>query len=148
MLSLQMDSWARATSYTELETYVDGPVTACQKWLRRAIEHQWYDKLERLWLTQNDPTWREGKPFPVAVKHEWRQIRTADWYELIRAVAAAYDSGNGYVDKSKAYEMVQKGQATHFDPKELEILQLARTAAIKQFQQKELKVAPTDTSTA
>jgi len=146
MLSLQMDSWSRATSYTELETYVDGAVTACQRWLRRAVEHQWYDKLERLWLIQNDPGWRESKPFPVAVKHEWRQIRTADWYEMIRAIALAYNGGNGYVDQTKAYEMMQKGQATQFDPKELEIKQLARTAAVKEFQKREIKVAPDGSS--
>lgn len=148
MLSLQMDSWSRATSYTELETYVDGAVTACQRWLRRAVEHQWYDKLERLWLPQNDPAWKEGAPFPVAVKHEWRQIRTADWYEMIRSVALAYNGGSGYADQEKCYEMMQKGQATQFDPKELEVKMLARTAAIREFPKRELKVAPDGSASA
>jgi hypothetical protein len=146
MLSLQMDSWARATAFAELETYIDGPVTACQKWLKRALEHQWYAKLESLWLAQNDPGWSEGDPFPVTIKHEWRQIRTADWFQLVTTVAAAYDSGNGFADQQKCFEMMARGQATHFDPKELEVKQLAMTSAIKQFPQKQIQVAPDGTS--
>jgi hypothetical protein len=142
MLSLQMDSWARATSYTELETYVDGIVTSTQKWLKRAIEHQWYLKLTKLWLTQNAP-WSERVPLPIMVKHQWRQIRTADWFEQVRAAAAAYNGGMGFADKKKCYEMMQKGQATQFDPKELELQQLAMRSAIKQFPVKEIKVPPT-----
>jgi hypothetical protein len=141
MLSLQMDSWARATSYTELETYVDGVVTATQKWLGREIEHQWYRKLTDLWGEQNDPSYDATSP-PIAVKHQWRQIRTADWYEMIKAIALAYNGGNGFADQKKSYEMMQKGQATAFDPKELELRQLAQQKAMREFQQKEVKVAP------
>jgi hypothetical protein len=142
MLSLQMDSWARATSYTELETYVDGIVTATQRWLRRAVEKQWYLKLTKLWLSQNDPSWSEGDPFPIAVKHVWRQIRTSDIYEMVHAAAEMFAQGSGFGDREKVYEFMQKGLATNWDPKQLTVNQNAMITASKQFPTKEVKVAP------
>jgi hypothetical protein len=146
MLSLQMDSWARATSYTELETYVDGVVTATQRWLRRAVEKQWYLKLTKLWLQQNDPSWSEGSPLPIAVKHVWRQIRTSDIYEMVHAAAEMYAQGSGFANQEKAYEFMQKGLAVDWDPKQLAVKKAAMIAATKQFPMKEVKVAPTGTS--
>lgn len=108
----------RATAYAELEAFVDGPVTDVQRWLKRELERQWYDEITREWLTRNKAL-RKGQPLPVLVKHRWREIRTSDWFELIRAIAEAYANGQGFIDQVKAYELARDGTAAHFDPEEL-----------------------------
>jgi len=132
----------RATAYAELEAFVDGPITATQRWLKRALERQWYLKLTKLWLSQNDPSWTEKKPLPICVKHVWRQIRTSDTYDMIHAAAEMFAQGSGFGDQEKAYEFMQKGGATDWDPKQLEVNRSAIIAAIKQFPTKELKGTP------
>jgi len=143
MLNLEYQGWNRATSYTELETFVDGPVTKDQKALVRAVEQQWYNKLTFLYLSENDASWSEGDPFPVRARLRPRQIRTSDMLEWIKVVAAAYNGGNGFIDELKAYEMMQKGTATPFDKKEIEERQNATVRAVREFKQKEMQV-PTD----
>jgi hypothetical protein len=32
-----------ATSYAELEAFVEGPITDDQRWEKRIVEAQWYD---------------------------------------------------------------------------------------------------------
>ncbi|MGD0175815.1 MAG: hypothetical protein ABSC50_03200 [Candidatus Bathyarchaeia archaeon] len=104
----------RATSYTQLESFVDGPITDIQRWIQRVVEQQWYDPLTRLYLKTPN-----GQDPPVRVRHRWREIRTTDFFQLLTAVAAAYDGGLGMVDKEKAYELMRDGASAKFDPAEL-----------------------------
>jgi hypothetical protein len=104
----------RATAYAELEAFIEGPVTDIQRILKRTLEAQWYPRLVRQALKVNSHN------LPVVVKHRWRQIRTADWFELVRAASQAYDGGKGWVDRKKIYEMMRDGTATRFDPAEIE----------------------------
>ncbi|MEM3381429.1 MAG: phage portal protein [Candidatus Bathyarchaeia archaeon] len=104
----------RATAYAELEAYIEGPVTDIQRILKRTLEAQWYPKLVKQALKIN------GDNLPVTVKHRWRQIRTADWFELVRAVSQAYDGGKGWADRKKIYEIMRDGTAAGFDPAEIQ----------------------------
>ncbi|MEM3017949.1 MAG: hypothetical protein QXO25_03615, partial [Candidatus Bathyarchaeia archaeon] len=105
----------RATAYAELEAFVDGPITEIQRMLKRNVEAQWYERLARQALKI------KNGDLPVLVKHRWRQIRTADWFELIKAVSQAYEGGMGWADRRKIYEIMRDGTAASFDPAELEM---------------------------
>jgi hypothetical protein len=109
------ESVNRATSYTQLESFVDGPVTDIQRWIQRVVEQQWYEPLTRAYLKVPD-----GQDPPVRVRHRWREIRTTDFFQLLTAVAAAYDGGLGMINRQKAYELMRDGPAARFDPAELE----------------------------
>lgn len=104
----------RATAEKELEGFVDGPVTDDQRWLKRVIEKQWYDRLTRQFLQL-----KPEDPLPVRVVHRWRQIRTEDWLALIDTGTKAYANGQGPVSKEKFYELMRDGKATTFDPAEV-----------------------------
>jgi hypothetical protein len=54
------------------------------------------------------------EPLPVALKHVWREPRTADWYELMKAVSIAYNGGNGWINDEKAWEVMMKGKSADF----------------------------------
>lgn len=105
----------RATSYSQLEAFVDGPITDVQTWEGETVEEQWYTPLTRAFLKTP-----EGQYPLVRVRHRWREIRTSDFFALITAVATAYDGGLGYIDKEKAYELMRDGPSARFDPAELE----------------------------
>jgi hypothetical protein len=51
---------------------------------------------------------------PVKLNHVWRETRTADWFELFKAVSLAYNGGTGWVSTEKAYEVMSKGKSTDF----------------------------------
>jgi hypothetical protein len=104
----------RATAYAELEAFVEGPVTDDQRWEKRIVESQWYDRLTRQFLQL-----KPEDPLPMRVVHRWRQIRTADWLEVLDAATKAYAEGMGPIDRAKFYELMRDGQATKFDPEEL-----------------------------
>ena len=104
----------RATADKELEGFVEGPVTDDQRWLKRTIETQWYERLTRQFLSL-----KPEDPLPVRVVHRWRQIRVADWLSLIDAATKAYGEGRGPLGQAKVYELLRDGQATTFDPKEV-----------------------------
>jgi hypothetical protein len=104
----------RATSYTQLESFVDGPITDIQRWIGRVVEQQWYVPLTRQYLKVP-----EGQDPPVRVRHRWREIRTTDFFQLVTAVAAAYDGGLGFIDKEMAYTLMRDGPGAKFDPAEL-----------------------------
>jgi hypothetical protein len=108
------ESVNRATSYSQLEAFVDGPITDLQRWLGRDVEEQWYVPLTRAF--KKIP---EGQELDVRVRHRWREIRTSDFYQLVTAAAAAYDGGLGFVDREKAYELMRDGPRAKFDPGEL-----------------------------
>ncbi|MGQ9543693.1 MAG: phage portal protein [Candidatus Bathyarchaeia archaeon] len=104
----------RATAYAELEAFIDGPITDIQRILKRTLEAQWYPRIIKQTLKINS-----GDP-PIQVKHKWREIRTADWFELVKTVNQAYSEGRGWADRKKIYEMMRDGKATSFDPAELQ----------------------------
>jgi hypothetical protein len=104
----------RATAEKELEAFVEGPVTDDQRWLKRIVETQWYERLTRQFLQL-----KPEDSLPVRVVHRWRQIRIADWLSLIDTATKAYSDGRGPLDRAKVYELLRDGEATTFDPKEV-----------------------------
>ena len=106
----------RATAYAELEAYVQGPITHIQRYFKREIEAQWYDRWTRKILEDEDKAVPEGELPPVLVKHRWNPVRVSDVYEMAKAVAVLYGRGQGPIgDKlEKAWEMMG------WDPSELE----------------------------
>jgi len=104
----------RATAEKELEGFVGGPVTDDQRWLKRIIETQWYDRLARQFLQL-----KPEDPLPVRVVHRWRQIRTEDWLNMLDEAIKGYGEGRGPLSLPKFYELMRDGRATTFDPKEV-----------------------------
>jgi hypothetical protein len=104
----------RATADREMEAFVEGPVTDDQRWLKRILETQWYERLTRQFLSL-----KPEDPLPVRVVHRWRQIRVTDWLALIDAGVKGYGEGRGPLPREKVYELLRDGQATTFDPKEV-----------------------------
>ena len=103
----------RATAEKELEGFVEGPVTDDQRWLRRIMEAQWYDRLTRQFLQL-----KPDEPLPVRVVHRWRQIRVEDWLAMIDTATKAHGEGRGWLGLRKLYEFLRDGRATKFDPAE------------------------------
>jgi hypothetical protein len=106
----------RATSYSQLEAFVDGPITDIQRWIGRTVEAQWYNQLTHQFLKIP-----EGQDLPVRVRHRWREIRTTDFFQLLNAVATAY--ADGLIDQPKGYELMRDGPSAIFDPAELKQIQ-------------------------
>jgi hypothetical protein len=103
----------RATAYAELEAYVRGPVAHVQRYFKREMERQWYDRLAREALLEEGVA---GEDLPVRVKHSWNPVRVSDVYEMAKAVAALWGShGMGALGDrlEKAWEMMG------WDPSEL-----------------------------
>jgi len=105
----------RATAYAELEAYVQGPVAHIQRYFRRELERQWYDRWALSILAEQDVEVPEGETPPVLVKHRWSPIRVADVYEMAKAVAWLHGRGQGPIGDrlEKAWEMMG------WDPSEL-----------------------------
>jgi len=80
----------RATAYAELEAYVQGIIAHIQRYLKREVERQWYDRWTRQILGLSP-----DEELPVRVKHVWTPIRVTDVYEMAKAVAALYATGMG-----------------------------------------------------
>lgn len=116
----------RATAYAAFEAFIQGPIGKIQQWLKRDIERQWYDPLVRQFLKLGP-----SERLPIRLTHNFREIRTADWFELLAAAAQAYGQGMGPIGQKKFYEIMQKGQRTSFDPKELEEAAASRLRAGK-----------------
>jgi hypothetical protein len=104
----------RATAEKELEAFVEGPITDEQRWLKRIVESQWYDRLTRQFLQL-----KLEDPLPVRVVHRWRQIRIADWLNLLDVGIRGYGESRGPLSLTKFYELLRDGEATKFDPKEV-----------------------------
>jgi hypothetical protein len=104
----------RATAEKELEGFVEGPVADDQRWLKRDVEPQWYDRLTRQFLQL-----KPEDPLPVRVVHRWRQIRVEDWLNLLDAAVKGYGEGRGPLSLTKFYELLRDGRATKFDPEEV-----------------------------
>jgi hypothetical protein len=87
----------RATAYAELEAFIKGPIQETQRWIKRELEAQWYNRLtEKFFKEKNE----------VKIRHIWRAIQTSDFIELLRSVAQAYDKGQGFLPKEKAFELL------------------------------------------
>ena len=107
----------RATAYAELEAYIEGTVAQIQRYFKREVERQWYDRWTLKALDDKGEAVSEGERPPVVVKHRWKPIRTADVYEMARAVASLWGShGMGALSGrlEKAWELMG------WDPSELE----------------------------
>lgn len=101
----------RATAFAELESYVQGPIAYIQRYLKRELEAQWYDRWTRKILGVG-----EDEDLPVRVTHQWRRIRTSDIYEMAKAVALLWTRGEGVIRGrlEKAWDLMG------WDPAELE----------------------------
>jgi hypothetical protein len=85
----------RATAYVEFEAFISGPVANIQRYFKRELERQWYDRLVKLALAKNNYV----GDVPVKVKHSWKPIRTSDIYAMATAVASLYGNGAGILAK-------------------------------------------------
>jgi len=105
----------RATAYAELEAYVQGPIAHIQRYFRRELERQWYDRWSLSLLAEQGEKVSEGETPPVLVKHRWSPIRVADVYEMAKAVAGLHGRGQGPIGDrlEMAWEMMG------WDPSEL-----------------------------
>lgn len=89
----------RATAYAELESFIHGPIQETQRWIKRELEAQWYDRLvKKFYGVKEAPQ--------VKVRHIWKPIQTSDFIELLRSVAQAYGKGEGFLSKEKALELL------------------------------------------
>ena len=106
----------RATAYAELEAYVSGPISNIQRYFKRELERQWYDRWTRKILEEEEGL-REDESLPVLVKHQWNPIRVTDVYEMAKAVALLWSRGEGVLGGrlEKAWELMG------WDPSELEV---------------------------
>jgi len=87
----------RATAYAELEAFIKGPIQEAQRWIKRELEAQWYNRLAEKFFKEKNG---------VKVRHMWNPIQTSDFIELLRSVAQAYDRGQGFLPKEKAFELL------------------------------------------
>lgn len=106
----------RATAYAELESYVQGPIANIQRYFKREVERQWYDRWTLKILEDEDEKAPEGEKPPILIKHNWNPVRVSDVYEMAKAVAMLWAGGNGAIAGrlEKAWEMMG------WDPSELE----------------------------
>lgn len=104
----------RATAEKELEGFVEGPVTDDQRWEKRIVEQQWYDRLTRQFLQL-----KPEDPLTARAVHRWRQIRVEDWLNLFDTAIKGYGEGRGPLSLPKFYELMRDGRATKFDPQEV-----------------------------
>lgn len=81
----------RATAFVEFEAYIQGPIHNIQRYFKREIERQLYDRLVKVALKEKNHV----GPAPVEVKHEWNTIRSSDFNELISGANLLYDKGVG-----------------------------------------------------
>jgi hypothetical protein len=98
----------RATAYAELEAYVQGPITHIQRYYKREVERQWYDRWTLKILEDEGKAVSEEEDPPVQVKHRWNPIRVTDVYEMAKAVALLWSRGDGAIGGrlEKAWEMM------------------------------------------
>ena len=107
----------RATAYAELEAYVQGTIESIQRYLRREVERQWYDRWTLKALSDEGEQVPEGEDPPVRVKHRWSSVRVSDVYAMADAAAKLWGSyGSGPVGGKleKVWELMG------WDPGELE----------------------------
>lgn len=102
----------RATSYTEFEAYIMGPIATIQRDLKRELEAQWYPRLVLNALKLNGYV----GAVPVKVSQTWRTIRVSDIYQMALAASQLYGNGLGLLGEHPeiGYEMMG------FDSKVLE----------------------------
>ena len=101
----------RATAYAEFEAYVAGILANIQRYFKRELEAQWYDRLTRIVLELP-----EGAEMPLKVKHQWRPIRVTDIYEMAKVATSLWGNGDGPLSGrlAKIWELMG------WDPSEVE----------------------------
>jgi len=104
----------RATAYAELEAYVQGTVNSIQRYLKREVERQWYDRWTRKILEDEGAL---TEPLPVQVKHRWNPVRTMDVYAMADAAAKLW-GGHGMGPLGRNLEKVW--ELMGWDPGEME----------------------------
>ena len=106
----------RATAYAELEAYFEGTVAHIQRYLKREVERQWYDRWTRQALMEEGVILEQGESLPVAVKHRWNPVTATDIYQMAEASAKLYGThGMGPLG-----ERLEKGwEMMGWDPSEL-----------------------------
>jgi hypothetical protein len=90
----------RATAYAELEAYVQGPIASAQRYLKREIERQWYDRWTLKALEDEGEKVPEGGDPLVRVKHRWNPVRSSDIYEMALALAGALEETHETDDRN------------------------------------------------
>lgn len=85
----------RATAYAELEAYIQGPIAHIQRYFKRELERQWYDRWTRYALKEQGVDTPKNEDPPVLLKHVWNPIRVVDVYEMAKAVGTLYHMGLG-----------------------------------------------------
>jgi hypothetical protein len=98
----------RATAFAELEAYIQGPIAHIQRFFKRQLEAQWYDRWTKYILGKHGVQATKDAPLPVVVKHKWNPIRVVDVYEMARAVALLFGAGQGILTQypDLAFEMM------------------------------------------
>ncbi len=106
----------RATAYAELEAYTQGPIANTQRYLKRELERQWYDRWTLKLLEEQGEKVPEGCDPPIRIKHRWNPVRAADVYEMAKAVSTLWGGGFGPIGGKleKAWDLMG------WDPAELE----------------------------
>jgi hypothetical protein len=104
----------RATAYTALEAFVEGPITDIQSWLKDDIETQWYEPLAHNYLKIP-----QDEPLPLRITHRWKELRTTDFFDLMDAISKGFAQGTGWLNTEKAYELMRDGPSTKFDPTQI-----------------------------
>jgi len=105
----------KATALEVIGAFIDGPVKDDQRWQKRNVEEQWYGPLTRRWATRNQ---KDPNDLPVRAVHQCRELRYEDWLELMNTVSDAKIAG--WINNKKAFEIMQRGRSTEFDPDEVE----------------------------
>jgi hypothetical protein len=101
----------RATSEKEFEAYINGVIAEIQRYFKREVERQWYDRQVHRILGIDD-----GDPLPIRVKHVWNPITVEDFYEMADAVSKLWGvQGGGPLGGrlDKVWDLM------HWDKKEL-----------------------------
>ena len=82
---------------------MQGPIAHIQRYFKREIERQWYDRWTRQILGVS-----ETEDLPVLVKHAWNPVRVTDVYEMAKAVTSLYGTGLGILGdfEDLAFEMM------------------------------------------
>lgn len=61
-----------------------------QRYLKREVERQWYDRWALKALTDEGEKIPDGEDPPVRVKQRWNPVRASDIYEMAKAVAVLW----------------------------------------------------------
>lgn len=107
----------KATALPVISSFIEGTVTDDQAWQKDFVEAQWFDPLSDRWLIANGEMQKDEIP-PIQARYEPRELRYEDWLALMHEISIAKNAG--WLSTKKAFEMMQKGRRTSFDPAEVQ----------------------------